>query len=85
MKGGGQQQNPPDQSLDLFLIIGFVFVVSIFLWHYYSAQIVSGVFKFRVLEGKALLWVLKLLDDLSELVHVQLSIAVADCVLLSPY
>lgn len=73
MKGGGQQQNPPDQSLDLFLIIGFIFVVSIFLWHYYSPQIVRAIFNFRILEGKALLWCLKLLDDVSELVDADMA------------
>ena len=68
MKGGGQQQNPPNQSLDLFLIIGFIFVTVILLWYYYSPQIVSAVFKFRVLEAKALLWFLEILDDMSELI-----------------
>ena len=68
MKGGGQQQNPPDQSLDFFLIIGFIFISGMFLWYYYSPQIVSFVFKIRVFEAKALLSVLKILDDLSELV-----------------
>lgn len=68
MKGGGQQQNPPDQSLDFFLIIGFVFVSGMFLWYYYSPQIVAFIFKVRVIEAKALLWILKLLDKVSELI-----------------
>jgi len=69
LKGGGQQQNPPDQSLDLFLIIGFIVVVVIFLWYYYSEQIVRAIFAVRMVEASIMLKILSFIDDMSEFIE----------------
>ena len=68
MKGGGQQQNPPDQALDLYLMVGFIVVVVLLLWYYYSTQIVSFIFAVRLTIAYALLSVLEFLDASSALV-----------------
>ena len=68
MKGGGQQQNPPDQALDLYLIIGFIIVVVLLSWYYYSAQIVSFIFSVRLLIAYGVLSVLELLGKVSVLI-----------------
>ncbi|MCP8352369.1 type IVB secretion system coupling complex protein DotM/IcmP [Candidatus Synchoanobacter obligatus] len=69
LKGGGQQQNPPDQSLDLFLIIGLIAVVTIVSWYYYSEKIVQAIFAIRLIEAKAVLAFLNVIERFSELVH----------------
>lgn len=68
MKGGGQQQNPPDQAFDLFLIVGFVSVAMLLSWYYFSEHIVRVIFAIRLIEGKALLAVLEFLDEVSDFV-----------------
>lgn len=68
MKGGGQQQNSPDQALDLFLIVGFLVVVILFLWYYYSEHIVRGVFAVRLVEAQIMLKILTFIDNMSEFV-----------------
>ncbi|MEC7031010.1 MAG: type IVB secretion system coupling complex protein DotM/IcmP [Pseudomonadota bacterium] len=68
MKGGGQQQNPPDQALDLYLMVGFIIVVILMSWYYYSAQIVSFIFSVRLVIAKGLLSVLELMSESAALV-----------------
>lgn len=68
MRGGGQQQNPPDQALDLYLLVGFVVVVVILLWYYFSELIVGVIFSIRLYEAKALLAALEFLDSVSDFV-----------------
>ena len=68
MKGGGQQQNPPDQALDLYLMVGFIVVAVLLLWYYYSTQIVSFIFSVRLTIAYGLLSVLEFLDASSALV-----------------
>lgn len=68
MKGGGQQQNPPDQALDLYLMVGFIIVVILLSWYYYSAQIVSFIFSVRLVIARGLLSVLELMSESAALV-----------------
>lgn len=68
MKGGGQQQNPPDQSLDLYLFIAFIVVSTIILWYYNHAKIVSIIFYIRIFEGKIMLYLLESFNQFAEFV-----------------
>lgn len=68
MKGGGQQQNSPDQTLDLFIISATVIASIVILWYYFSANIVNAIFTIRLFEAKALFYLLEGLDELSDFI-----------------
>lgn len=66
--GGGGQQNPPDQAIDLVMIVGLITVTAIISWYYFSAKIVSAIFSIRLVEAKVLLSALEYLDEVSDFI-----------------
>jgi len=53
MRGGQQQES--DKSLDLFWVVALVGCILLGLWYFNHANIVKGIFIFRIYQGYALL------------------------------
>ncbi|UTC24406.1 type IVB secretion system coupling complex protein DotM/IcmP [Candidatus Comchoanobacter bicostacola] len=63
MKGGGGQQQTPDQAQDFFLLVAFFVGLVIVVWYAYSEYVVRYVFTVRLLVGKALFYFLEGVDS----------------------
>jgi intracellular multiplication protein IcmP len=63
MRGGGGQQQTPNPSMDLFLIIGFFALLFVGLWYNFHSQIVEKVYLFRIAEANVFYWLLNYLDQ----------------------
>ncbi|HJN37783.1 MAG TPA: type IVB secretion system coupling complex protein DotM/IcmP [Gammaproteobacteria bacterium] len=63
MRGGGGQQQTPNPTLDLFLIIGFFAVLVAAIWWNFHTQIVEKVYAFRVIEASFFYELLSYLDQ----------------------
>lgn len=62
---GGQQQDS-NKSLDFFLIVALIAVTIGGLWYFHHAAIVYGLFRFRLLQGESVLF---LVDALQDVIH----------------
>ena len=58
MRGGQQQNNPANPSLDVFLLLAFVVGIAIVLWYFFSAQIAGFVFPLEA-EIAAISWLIR--------------------------
>lgn len=61
MRGGQQQES--NKSLDFFLIVALIAVSIAGLWYFHHGVIVDVLFRFRLLQGQGVLWLVDILQD----------------------